>query len=226
MERGLIIASVVVGVLMTALVLSVFTIYEVDRTLLGLPPKIDTTKKDTVIPKVEVELPRLEKLEHNLISQARIKRQRDSANKNIKHLKDSLKNVFADINHMQDSLKKLLAKIESRNDTNNRLSDSINRLNSDIVTANNRLEQSKKQLMDTEKFFEQKIDTAEYKNFVTFAKIYDKTNPTEVAKILEQLDERDAAIILKLMQKKKAGKVIEALEAETAAAILLLGSEY
>lgn len=72
--------------------------------------------------------------------------------------------------------------------------------------------------------FALKLDSLTRANYQTFAKIYDNTNPPEVAQILQNIDGREAALILKMMKKKQAGKVLEAMNPERAANILRLSS--
>lgn len=72
--------------------------------------------------------------------------------------------------------------------------------------------------------FALKMDSLTRANYQTFAKIYDNTNPPEVAQILQNIDGREAAVILKMMKKKQAGKVLESMNPERAANILRLSS--
>jgi len=105
----------------------------------------------------------------------------------------------------------------------NLLVDSVSKVNQELSGVASRLETARKRIENYEEMLESRIDSASRMNFVAFAKIYDNSNPADVARILEQLDERDAARILKLMQRRNAGKVLEAMRPENAAAVLLLG---
>lgn len=63
-------------------------------------------------------------------------------------------------------------------------------------------------------------DSAKDALLMNFAKIYENSDPKEVAKIIEHLDNKEAAKILRFMSKKKAGKIIDALKPERSAEIL------
>ncbi len=102
------------------------------------------------------------------------------------------------------------------NDSLSILNQQISKLKNEITSLNNTLQNQKKT-------FETKQDSLYDSNLIDFAKIYENSSPSEIAKIIELLNYKDAAKILKNMSKKKAGKIIELLKPVKADSILRNG---
>ena len=187
-----------------------------------LPPPVPL-KYVHIEPTVEISQSELYHIESKLQKYREILIKFDSLLNTEKFLRDSLKKNAEIIVLYGDSLKRAINNINKAHDIKDLLNDSINTLNNLLNRANDRLDIAQKRIENYESLLESRVDTASQSNFITFAKIYDNSQPQEVAKILELLDERDAAKILKLMNRKQAGKVLEAMKPENAAAILLLG---
>ncbi|MCX7907892.1 MAG: hypothetical protein N2560_00010 [Ignavibacteria bacterium] len=136
--------------------------------------------------------------------------------------------------YLQDSLKKLN---ETFQETQKKLAfyeDSLSQMNKSLVekvkeirTFQQQVLQKEKELAEIKSFIEKQqasgkalTDSAKQVVYNTFAKIYENSDPKEVAKIIELLDDRDALAILKSMNKKKAGKIIDMLKPERSAQIL------
>lgn len=213
----------------TIVILLVLGIYKYKPEYLGLPPNpIDSTLiviEDTVYvePSVVLTQKAFNKLNKELAEKEYYIKTKDSLSKQKKYLLDSVEYYRKQTKMYLDSIKKVENKFNDITKKKISVEDSIKRLNQRFLTTQNKAELTEKKLKDTENFLNRKIDTLEAKSFEDFAKIYNNSNPSEVAKILEQIDDRDAAKILKMMNKKKAGKIIEALSKEKAASILLLG---
>lgn len=165
--------------------------------------------------------------EYNLafLQKELIKTERDSIMNLSNRLNDSLNKLKNNFSVLNDSVKNQLNTNKKFTENNsNPLLDTINHLKSRLEQTQSDLSLAKKLSNDMEHFMSKKFDSLEVQNFQSFAKIYDNTSPTEVAKILERIDGQNAAMILKYMQKKKAGKVLEAMNPSRAAAIMLLGA--
>jgi len=137
-----------------------------------------------------------------------------------KYLQDSLKklsNQFTGLEKfnkdLSDSLKDWKGKYEEKSRQVQTLLAQIQQKDKMIAELNSRFEQISKSGKAT-------TDSAKQVVYSTFAKIFENSNPQEVAKILEHLDEQQALAILKSMSKKKAGKIIDALSPERSAKIL------
>ncbi|MGQ9819221.1 MAG: MotE family protein [Candidatus Kapaibacteriales bacterium] len=135
---------------------------------------------------------------------------------------------------LQDSIKKLNQKIDSISRYFSTIADSV-KIKSKLIEEKEQIikkllaeiEQKEKQIS---KFKEKEsrqlasgkaiTDSARQILYSTFAKIYENSNPKEVAKIFENLPNEHVVAILRLMSKKKAGKIIDALKPERSAAIL------
>lgn len=102
--------------------------------------------------------------------------------------------------------------------------DSIGRVNirlDSALTAARKNEQLKE---EAERNSGVRIDSLAEANYLTFAKIYDDSQPPNVAAILKNVDDREAAKILKLMKRKNAARVLESMDPERAAVMLSLGA--
>lgn len=148
--------------------------------------------------------------------------QYDSISASKKKLNDSLLQLSKQIKSFVDSSQKTQGTINEKDKMNIALADSINQMNKAYSNTARELKNLKSELELKEKLILAKRDSNQLQHYKAFAKIYNNSNPGDVAKILEKIDERDAAMILKFMSQKKAGKVIEALNTNAAASILLL----
>lgn len=221
---------IIAGAFVTAIliVLGIFTYYP---ETLGLSPKkskLDSLALtvDTIItpPTVSITKERMDELMDYRMQKFRLRSDRDSLLSASDKLIDSL-------NKLQELTKAYIDSVKSSREVRDSvlaqkraLLDSLNIVNKELKSKVNEIEKTRQRISSQEEFITQKQDSTELENFKTYAKMYNNTNPAEVAKILEQIDERDASQILKLMQTKKAGKVLEAMRPERAAAIMLLGT--
>lgn len=135
---------------------------------------------------------------------------------------------------LQDSIKKLNSKIDSVNQILALAIDSLTKkdkllveMNKDIKKLLSKIDAKDKEIAKFKQSEEQQplaskalTDSARQVVYSTFAKIYENSNPKEVAKIFENLEDEHVISILRLMSKKKAGKIIEELKPERSAAIL------
>ncbi|MDQ1265961.1 MAG: hypothetical protein QG635_1113 [Bacteroidota bacterium] len=225
--------KIVIRILIVLLILGLlggggFYVYKYYPGLIGLGKKkapARGVKGDTVYvdKTIGISERKLSMFEQGLIEKAALKQQKDSLLKVQKHYQDSISKVLLSVKQIQDSVLRINKRYNDLNKNKNFLYDSLLKVQNSLKNALEKVNVSQKMIQDQEKMITKKYDTLETQNFEVFAKLYNNSNPTDVAKILEQLDERDAAKILKLMTKKKAGKVIEALKPEQAAAILMLG---
>jgi flagellar motility protein MotE (MotC chaperone) len=228
LKKALIIITGIVF-LFILLVLGTIVYYKYDKTLMGiLPAKKDSLHINKDLVKVE-PLIVLTRSEFDLL-QSRIFNSEILRNEN-QLLSKSKKALIDSIGIYQKKQKASLDSIKIYSDTAGiiktqsvKLNDSLNKLNNIIQKLKNELALKEQLVKDQEKFIEKRIDSLDKANFSIFSKIYNNTNPADIAKILEKIDERDAAKILKNMQKRKAGKVLEAMKPEQAAAILMLGA--
>jgi len=136
--------------------------------------------------------------------------------------------------YLQDSLKKLNDQLMGLERFNKDLNDSLNEWKGkyeervrEVQNLLAQMQQKDKMIAELNSRFEQisksgkaLTDSAKKEVYTTFAKIFENSNPQEVAKILEHLDEQQALAILKSMSKKKAGKIIDVLSPERSARIL------
>ncbi len=227
---------IIIAAAFSMIMLSIGGVYLFSPESLGLQPKNkhnssklnkDKNKKnDTihVIPTVLISLDKLRELEKNIITKATISKDKDSLYKYAVYLQDSISQIYKNNAIYKDSVQYYIKTISDVKQYTNKLLDSILMINSDLKKGKLRVDFVDKRLKEQEEIFSKKQDSVERKNFEIFAKMYNNSNPADVAKILERLDERDASKILKLMSVKKAGKVLESMKPEQAAAILLLGS--
>lgn len=184
-----------------------------------------TSTRDTIIlePTVEITEERRKYLESEVEKRIELQKTKDSLNKIIKQLikNDSLKD--SKLNEYKDSLlPEKIAELDSSVNYGKELEDSINRLTELNRQAKNEIELAQQRLEEQKKYIEEEIDSTMMENYIQTAKIYNNSNPADVAEILERLPERDAALLLNLMSKRKAGKVIESMDPERAAMIILL----
>lgn len=136
--------------------------------------------------------------------------------------------------YLQDSLKKIVASFLDNQKKLTEYSDSLkmaytmlNEKEAENKKILSLLTQKEKELSDLKMLIEDQqvsgkalTDSAKQVVYNTFAKIYENSDPKEVAKIIELLDDKDALAILKSMNKKKAGKIIDMLKPERSAQIL------
>jgi flagellar motility protein MotE (MotC chaperone) len=222
-----------------ALVLSVvaiFVVYNYAPTYLGLPPNPEDTmqvveepepvEEDTVYiePPIEITRQEFDQMQLELLKKALARKRSDSLAKLRLELIDSLENIQKRIDNQSDSVSVVRDTLKKSEQYSQQLTDSLKKLFADYQKSLKKIELIEQKIEDQDAFIEKRYDSLEMENFRTFAKIYNNSNPQDVARILEQIDERDAALILKLMSKKKAGKVLDAMMPEYAAAILLLGA--
>ncbi len=230
-------AMIIIGISLslTFTILAIIGVYTYDPTIMGLPPHPEDTTKVVVLPPppkpvetvktVEITEEQFRKMEEELIAKSRIISSKDSLAQANKKLQDSIKSLLAISKQYNDSIKAVQKYLDSTKIAKSGLSDSLKQLAQRIKKDSIKILLKQNKIENLQDYLVAKADSSETENFTVFAKMYNATNPADVAKILEQIDERDAAIILKLMQKKKAGKVLESMTPESAAAILLLGSE-
>jgi len=140
-------------------------------------------------------------------------------------LNDTLTDKEKLIRDLSDTLDDGEKTISLLNEKNQDLKDSILDLNRQIEMFKSESELYEDLIDSQVARYESEDDSLSMANFRAFAKLYNNSEPKDVAQILSRIDNSDAARILKFMQKKKAGKVIENLPASKAAAILLLGYE-
>ncbi len=136
--------------------------------------------------------------------------------------------------YLQDSLNKLSAFFSGIERMKKDLEDSVqlwkgkfDEKSREVSNLLNQIQLKEKAIAELQSLIENKAktgkaisDSAKQVVYSTFAKIYENSDPKEVAKILELLDEEQALSILKAMSKKKAGKIIDALSPERSARIL------
>lgn len=136
--------------------------------------------------------------------------------------------------YLQDSLNKLNTSFSEIERLKKDLEDSLQlwkgkfeEKSREVSNLLNRIQQKEKTIAELQSLIDKKTksgkaitDSAKQDVYSTFAKIYENSDPKEVAKILELLDEEQALSILKAMSKKKAGKIIDVLSPERSARIL------
>lgn len=132
----------------------------------------------------------------------------------FRKVEEQKKKVEAQWKKQVDSLHKALGQTQN----------SLSGTSSSLDSLKNEIKALQTKQDKEETNFALKMDSLTRANYQTFAKIYDNTNPPEVAQILQNIDGREAAVILKMMKKKQAGKVLEAMNPERAANILRLSS--
>lgn len=215
-------------ILAVGIVLSIFTFYPEAIGLEDDKPNLDSLAKvaDTIKidPTVEITQNKLNEFLTYRREKHQLKLERDSLQNTSGSLIDSIKKIDKKSFAILDSLNKVKTIKDSVLVQKNKLLDSLNKIYKDLQTKIKEVELAQQRIENQDVFLEKKQDSIETDNFKTFAKMYNNSNPQEVAKILEQIDERDASKILKFMQTKKAGKVLESMQPERAAAIMLLGT--
>lgn len=137
-----------------------------------------------------------------------------------KYLLDSLKRInesFLDSQRQLEKFSDSLAILYNR----------LKQKESEMLKVLSQLKQKDEEISELKSFIEKQeesgkalTDSAKRVVYNTFAKIYENSDPKEVAKIIELLDDKDALAILKSMNKKKAGKIIDMLKPERSAQIL------
>ncbi len=235
----IIIVSLIISLLIA--IVGLMLLYKFKPELIGLAPKNNNSKekveenknKDKLLKadaKMNISLLEFNKMQSELIKSAILKYQNEDIQKQKNFLYDSLKNVSISMKPTRDSLVMLRDSFQISRTYINHLNDSLNKLSTLYNTALSDIKKTKSTIKDkTEKTKQEQIakktaDSTKQYNLMNYAKIYNNSNPQEVALILDQLDEKDAAFIIKNMNKKKAAKVIEKMQPESAAAIMLLGS--
>lgn len=230
--RQLVIGIMVLAASFLILVLVAISVISYYPSLVGLdnlfPNDSISAENEKLIRKlkpVTITTEEFENFEKSVIEKERIKRERDSLDKSVAHMMDSIRLVYENTANIRDSISKVTGLSGSLMNENQSLRDSLNKIAKNLEDSLRKLSVTRNQLNVTEEFLTSKLDSLEQKNFQEFAKIYNNSNPADVARILEQIDQRDAARILKLMQARKAGKVIEQMKPEKAAMMLLLGGK-
>lgn len=138
---------------------------------------------------------------------------------------DSIDNKNNIIKIYNDSIVALAKRITQLDINESKINDSIANIKNLMSSNLEDLQNYKKLYAAKDSLITIKKDSLTEKNLIQFAKIYNNTAPSEVAKILENLaNKKDVAKIIKLMQPRKAAKVLEYLKPELAADILLQGS--
>lgn len=239
-RRTLLILLLMLFTVFTIIVIGLMAVYKYEPTYLGLPPHpVDSTElaeeivpeiiipMDTVKlePKIALSLNEYEKLQAAYLKAAVMMSENQIAENRKQHLIDSLLKVYKNLRRYNDSVKVLADTIRGAKTDYATLYDSLQKLNKIHMDSISKLRLANKTIDKQAQYIERTYDSLELKNFETFAKIYNTSNPADVARILEQIDEKDASMILKMMSRKKAGKVLEVMIPEQAAAIMLLGAE-
>ncbi len=137
-----------------------------------------------------------------------------------KYLQDSLNKIVTSYLHNQkklteysDSLKMAYRMLNEKDAENKKILSLLNQKEKELSDL--------KELIETQQESGKALtDSAKQVVYSTFAKIYENSDPKEVAKIIEILDDKNALAILKSMNKKKAGKIIDMLKPERSAQIL------
>ncbi|MCO5252500.1 MAG: hypothetical protein M9949_13920 [Candidatus Kapabacteria bacterium] len=230
--RQLVIGIMVLAASFLILVLVAISVISYYPALVGLdnlfPNDSISAENEKIIRKqkpVTITTEEFENFEKSVAEKERIKRERDSLDKSVAHMMDSIRLVYESTEYIRDSINKVTGLSSSLMNENQSLRDSLNKVARNLEDSLRKLSVTRNQLNVTEEFLTSKLDSLEVKNFQEFAKIYNNSNPADVARILEQIDQRDAARILKMMQARKAGKVIEQMKPENAAVMLLLGGK-
>ena len=213
----------------TILLFGLIGYFKYDPTMFGLMPyKKDSLYIEKQSKKIEpymiLTLRDFDKLQSGVFKNEVLFMEKENLKQAKKKLEDSLLVLLKNQKIFNDTLKKSLDSAFAAKNRNKTLLDSITKINNLLQKIKDELVLKEQLVKDQEKFIEKRIDSLERANFSIFAKIYNNTDPVDIARILENLDERDAAKILKNMQKRKAGKVLESMKPEHAAAILMLGA--
>ncbi|MBE2189670.1 MAG: hypothetical protein KGZ71_06265 [Desulfobulbaceae bacterium] len=228
--------QVVIGIMVLAasfliLVLVAVSVISYYPSIVGLdnlfPNDSISEENDKIIRKqkpVTITTEEFENYEKSISEKERIKRERDSLNKSVTQMMDSIRLVYERTADIRDSISKVTGLSGLLMNENKTLRDSLDRIAQNLNDSLNKLNQTRNQLNLTEESLTLKLDSLELKNYQEFAKIYNNSNPADVARILEKIEHKEAAQILKLMQARKAGKVIEQMKPENAAMMLLLGA--
>lgn len=198
---------------------TVVGIYYFYPELLGFTPKLSTVQRPNVAMTKSDSLAAQKKKDSTELSIPY-----DSLKKMAFSLKDSLYNKREIIQNYNDSISGLVKRILDLNSNESKLNDSVNTYKKQLATVVSNMKEFQELVAKKDSLNIVVKDSLSEKNLVQFAKIYNNSAPTEVAKILEKIDGKDAAKILKIMQPKKAGKVLEAMKPEFAAEILLKGA--
>jgi hypothetical protein len=230
--RQLIIGIMVLAASFLILVLVAISVISYYPSLVGLDNlfpndsiSAENEKNIRKLKPVTITTEEFENFEKSLAEKERIKRERDSLDNSVAHMMDSIRLVYESTEYIRDSISKVTGLSGSLMDENQSLRDSLDKVAKYLQDSLRKLSVTRNQLNVTEKFLTSRLDSLELKNYQEFAKIYNNSNPADVARILEQIDQRDAARILKMMQARKAGKVIEQMKPENAAMMLLLGGK-
>lgn len=230
-QRQIIIGFIVLIASFLVILLIIISMISFYPSIIGLDKIFvaDSVSADgTVIKKVHpvtITSEELENFEKSLIEKNRILQERDSLDKSLASMLDSIRTIYDKTSNIRDSIESVSGRSNIIVNENVSLRDSLAALRRELESALQRISIAREQLKSTEGYLSMKLDSIEYKNFTDFAKIYNNSNPADVARILEQIDQRDAARILKMMQARKAGKVIEHMKPENAAVMLLLGGK-
>lgn len=198
-------------------VLIVF-VYRLYPEWLGLPPnnknKIQSEKTKNDLIKIQISQNEFEKYQQTNLSNAILKVESEKLKQNNDILKDSLNKIINKVNQSNDKRKSNANDPDNKDNLTKVLKDSLIKLSANLSEYKKSKEKLSIQLEEIQKQSKADNDSIKIKSLIEFAKIYNNSNPGEVAKILEKIDKKDAILILKSMQKKKAGKVIEAMKSE------------
>ena len=229
-QRYVIILAIVISLSFIGMLAGIYSVVKLKPTWVGLPPNPQDTVKvniDTTIVKPTIEITP-EDYEKYKLSRDQIKYlmfQKDSLIQTKIKLMDSLVKVFSKVTNSKQETKRITDSLNKTKKDINWLQDTLRKITDNYSKTIRDKDILQKRVKDQDKFIENKVDSAEIKNFTEYAHIFSSTNPADVAKILEELDERDAARILKTIPKKKASKILESMKTQKAVAILLLGAE-
>jgi len=228
--RNFVIMMIMASLSLTFVLLIALGLYHYRPDLIGLDSssKIEKSiiKEDTlyVEPTVQITQQRYELLNEELLKKIRFKQEKDSLLRVSMVFLDSIEYFRRSSTSYKDSLLGAENRLSEEAKRFASLSDSLAKIAKNYDLALKKVKDAEARLDAQETFIEEELDSLTIKGYQEFAKIYNNSNPVEVAKILEVIDERDAAMILKKMSKRKAGKVIDAMDPQRAATILLLGA--
>jgi len=226
-KKQILVLIIAITLTFTMLIVATGIIFVVKPEFMGFRQKNKPIKIiDTVYvePTITISEKRLLAFENMQKQKELLSSEKDYFYNKTRCLSDSIIGLHHTFKKFNDSLQKISHILLYSNQAAKSLNDTILKLQNEIKKNSDAINKYKQKIESSEKLFTLKLDTLQKQNLESFAKLYNNTNPTYVARILEQIDERDAAKILKLMQKKKAGKVLEVLTPKQAAAILLLGA--
>lgn len=191
MQRQLLIILIISSISFLAIFGGAAVLFTVKPELFGHTPKpaADTSSIATQ-PKQNLVLIEQDSIAHVHARQEKLKGEKDSIEKRMTFLRDSIVVLESKVNLAQSEIEKSTALIQK--------------------TASNE---------------KKKEDSTVENNITTFAEMYDKMNPNDVASVLLELDSRTSAKILKLMKRKNAARVLELLPGDKAKNILLLSDK-